>query len=307
MRKLSVVAALIILAGCILASCGGRSYKSYTIDPNYEPSIDVESNISVQDFDGELMTLPADIKSVTCFSPEAGKIIAAIGNAKYIKAVDEATKQVVSVINVIDAEQINEQDNELIFISESYDTSIITSDVPYVAVPQTLTIADTITLIKMIEKIFNSAQDSLADAIDMQMNRASQATNEYMNKYPVFIDLGVNEDGTFTTPGAGSFINEILGVSGGENIFAGKEADENGNVTVTKEEVLAAKPEFIFTASNLRTFLRDNDFRELDCVSGNRVYQIDPENYKYACQTIAADIDEIFTYINEYHISQLSN
>ena len=297
MRKVSLFMALVLLLGCVLASCGsGRSYKSFKVDPDYVPEVDPDANITVQNFDGEMMTLSTDIDSVVCFCPEAARAIAGIGAAKLVSAVDEETSKAISALNVITEKEINDQDADLIFIRESYNPDeLLSGDVPFIKVPDNLTINDVITLTRIVEKVLKSDRDSLADAIETQMNIASSATADYVNKYKVFIDLG-----ELKTTGADTYVSEILNACGCESVFA----DRQGFFEVTPEELIASDPAFIFTVSDTKAFVKAYKLRTLGAVTNNMIYQIDPAPYAFADYRIADAISEIFTIINEYKLSQ---
>ena len=300
MRKVSLLMALVLLLGCVLASCGsGRTYTSFKVDPDYVPTVDPDANVTVQNFDGEMVTLSTDVDSVVCFSPEAARAIAGIGSAKVVTAVDEETSAAISCLNVIgenEIDKINDEDADLIFIKRSYDPeTLLSGDVPYITVPDTLTINDVITLTRIVEKVLKSDRDSLADAIETQMNVAMTATADYVNKYKVFIDLG-----SLKTVGSGTYISEILNICGCESIFADKE----GYYEATPEEVTAAEPEFFFTVSDPKIVVKTYSFRTLGAVRNNTIYQIDPAPYSFADYRIADAINEIFTIVNEYRLAQ---
>ena len=300
MRKISFLMAFVLVLGCVLASCGsGRSYKAFEVDPDYVPTVDPDANITIQDFDGEMLTLPSNIESVVCFCPEAARAIAGIGAAKLVKAVDEPTSKAISALNVIaekDIETVNDLEADLIFISRSYDpATLLTGDTPYIAVPDQLTVQDVITLTRIVEKVLKSDRDSLADAIENQMNAATAATAGYASKYPVFIDLG-----SLQTVGSGTYISEILNICGCESIFADKE----GFFEADAQDVIDADPAFIFTVSDPKSVVKTYSFRTLSAVKNNTIYQIDPAPYAFADYRIADAINEIFTIINEYKLAQ---
>ena len=297
MRKVSLLMVLVLVLGCVMASCGsGRSYTSFKVDPDYVPEVDPDANITVQNFDGEMVTLSTDVDSVVCFCPEAARAIAGIGSAKVVTAVDEETSAAISCLNVITEKDIENEDADLIFIKRSYEPeTLLSGDVPYIAVPDNLTINDVITLTRIVEKVLKSDRDSLADAIENQMNVAMSGTADLVNKYPVFIDLG-----SLKTVGSGTYISEILNICGCESIFADKE----GYYEATADEIIAADPAFFFTVSDTKSVVKTYSLRTLGAVRNNTIYQIDPAPYTFADYRIADAINEIFTIINEYRLAQ---
>ncbi|MBQ7669329.1 MAG: ABC transporter substrate-binding protein [Clostridia bacterium] len=289
MKKISLLLALVIMLGALLASCGGRSYKAYSVDPDYQSENTGSDSITFQDFDGNKITVKKGIQNIVCFSPEAALILRSIGSQKYIKAVDENTTNVIVSNNVITVDKIDEQNPEIVFIKESYNYTPKDDSVACVTIPDDMTVNDTKTLIKIIEKALESKKDSLADAIENQTNLAQAATNEYANKYPVFVDLG-----NFSTVGNGTYVSEIVSISGGYNVFG----DREGYFEVTAEEIAEANPTFIFTSSDVSLYTRDRTLKTLDCVKENRVIKIEPYKLNYASQNIAECISTMFAAIN---------
>ncbi len=291
MRKISFVLALIIITCAVLTACS-RSYKAYSVDPDYVPENTGSNEISFQDLEGNKVTVKKDLSTIVCFSPEAAIIIRGIGSQKLIKAVDDATTNAVAASNVIKADEIAAQNPDLVFINDTYDVdSIIDDSIPCVKVPSTMTINDTKALIKLIEKALGSKKDSLADKIDSQMSIAQAATSSYVNKYSTFIDLG-----ELKTVGGGNYINEIISISGGENIFS----DREGTFEASKADIVAANPTFIFTTNVASFYTRDPELRDLDAVKNDRVIKIEPAMINYASQNIADVISTMFENINAY-------
>jgi len=295
MKKISFVLALIFILGTVLTACGGRSYKAFEVDPNYQSGDSDGDTISFQDFEGNKLTVPKDVTSIVCFSPEAAIVIRGIGSQKYITAIDEETSNAVVNSNIIGIEDIASQNAQIIFIEDTYDVeNELDGSVPYVKVPSNMTINDAKTLIKIVEKALNSKKDSLADSIDSQMTLAQSATSEYANKYPTFVDLG-----NFKTAGSGNYVSEIISVSGGDNVFG----DREGFFEATKEEIIAANPTFIFTTSETTVYTRDIQLKQLDCVKEGRVIRIEPSKINYASQNIADVISTMFDAINTYNLA----
>ena len=289
MKKISLVICIIMILGAVLSSCGGRDYKAFTVDPDYKPDESAKTTTTVQGFDGEKIEVTKNIEKIVCFSPEAAIIIRGLGGQKYITATDEETTNAIMSSNVITEDAIAAQDPDIVFINDNYTADL--GDIPCIRIPTPLTISDTKTLITIAEKVMSSKKDSYADEIDKQMNIAQSATSEYVSRFSVYIDLG-----GFNTSGTGTYVNEIINICGGENIFK----DREGYFTATKEEIIAANPAFIFTTENTTVYTRDREFRTLDCVMNNRVIQIEASKIKYASQNIADVIPTIFNEINNY-------
>ncbi len=280
--------ALVLLLSAVLTSCGS-SYKAYSIDENYESTRENNPNRTVNGVDGIRVTVPKSISTVICFSPEAAIIMSSAGLAGKVTGVDKATSSVLTKPEVA-LSAIPSRNPDVVFITEDYDTSSLEdAEIPFFTVPTSLTINDIKNLIKLIEKIFNVTGDSMSMQIDSSQNVAQQNSQGMVNKYDMFIDLG-----GFKTAGQGTYINEIISVSGGDNIFG----DREGYFTVLKQEIIDANPAFIFTTDSESLYTSDGDFADVDAVKNRRVYRLDTSDevdIHYGTQKIAGVID----YINE--------
>lgn len=139
-----------------------------------------------------------------------------------------------------------------------------------------------------------SAEDKakeLTDSIDMAVESAKEKA-EGLSKVSVYFEIGAAP--WLYTTGGGTFINEIITLCGGENIYGG----ENGWLSNTEESVLAANPAVII--SNVR--YDGYDFNEIysrpgwdviDAVKNSRVVNIDPDSSSRGSQNIVKAIDEI--------------
>lgn len=108
---------------------------------------------------------------------------------------------------------------------------------------------------------------------------------------PVFFEIGFPY-----TMGSGTFINEMIEILGGRNIFA----DETGWLTVSDEAVIAAAPEIIFTNADwnpeaVAEILAREGWETIPAVENGRVYLINGDassqpNHRiiYALQEMAA-------------------
>ncbi len=317
MRKVSLVLAIVLIVGCLLSSCGGRTYKAFKTDPNYVPSIDIDNSVTFQDFDGESVTITEEVKNIVCFSPLAAKIISGLGDAKYIKAVDEPTKEAVSVLNVITKDDIESKGRDaipteeanIIFIDSTYDVDTLLEGVetPIVVVPENTNLNEAVTLIRIIEKVLRSTRDSVADAIETRMSSASQASGEG-GKFTAFIDLGMDGK-NFKTTGGDTFLSEILNICGCENVFA----DQQGYFTVTADQLVEKNPTFIFTVSEkLNDYYRIKGLDVINTVDRldpedelvDRLVQVNKDYFQYPDLNLPEAISTVFGAVNDYRISQ---
>lgn len=289
MKKVSFVLALVIALSCVLASCS--SYKAFKVDPNYVSQRSEDPNQTISGLDNLKVSVPKQVSKVVCFSPEATVIFSEVGSTDRIKGVDEASAEFLgSGATKLTVDKIASVAPDVVFISEEYQTAALdNAGIPYFTVPKELTISDIKSLIKIIEKICGITESSLTTEIDNQFNLAYQSTADYANKYPTFIDLG-----DYNTSGSGTYVNEMISVSGGENIFA----EEEGFITVKKADIIKANPTFIFTVGNKNTYTDDPDFAEVEAVKKGNVFKISKNSVCYGTNKIADGISTVFEKIN---------
>lgn len=287
MKKISLILALVIVLSCCLTACG-KNYKAVPIDPDYVSVRAENPNQTINGIDGIKVSVPKTVNSIVCFSPEAAIVLRELGAKDKIKGVDTDTAAVLVGANQITQDKIQSLSPDVVFISEDYDTSALTSaEIACFTIPNEMTINDIKSLIKISEKVLGSTNESLSVKIDNEITLAQQTTSLMSNKYATFIDLG-----DFNTSGSGTYINEIINISGGKNVFA----DQEGYIQVTNADIIAANPEFIFTVDP--NAYNDEVFEDVDAVKNNKVYRIDKIKVSYGTQNIADIISSMFEKMN---------
>lgn len=288
-RRISFALAVLMIICFALSSCGSN-YKALKIDPNYVSERTESTTLTVTGVDGVKVTVPKTVNSVVCFSREAATVIRELGLASSIKAGDEKTTGVIVGLTETTLDKVSSFSPDIVFITEDYDTSVLdNAGIVYLTIPETLTVNDIKTMIKLIEKILGVTTESLATKIDNEMTLAQQTTSTYAKKYTAFIDMG-----DLKTSGKGTYVNEILSAAGCENVFGDKE----GFVTVTKDEIISANPSIIFT-TNKKDILNDTALKDVDAVKNNRVFSIQEREIAYGSQSIADALSSMFDNVNK--------
>ena len=296
MRKISLLLAIITVMCCFLASCGG-SYKAFKIDPEYVSVRAENPNQTISGVDGVKKSVPKDTKSIICFNPASAAVLGGVGANALIKGVDTDTKAVISTAKELKITDIAAQSPDLVFITDTYDTTALdNTDIPYFTIPETMSLNDVKMLIKVCEKVVGYDKESLAAKIDNESSVALQTTNGMANKYKAFIDLG-----SAKTTGMGTYVNEVLSICGLESIFS----DREGFFKVTKDEIIKANPEFIFTTENRNNYLNDDAYADVKAVKNNCVFQIRGANIQYGSHNVADAISEIFQRVDNFRTASL--
>ena len=101
--------------------------------------------------------------------------------------------------------------------------------------------------------------------------------------------------------GRSTYLNEIIELSGGENIFGNLE----GWISPSEESIIKANPQIIFTNVNVERNIDEiknrHGWENIDAVKNNRIYYIDKDMSSRASQFFLGALKDITRYIREYN------
>lgn len=100
--------------------------------------------------------------------------------------------------------------------------------------------------------------------------------------------------------GKDTYLNEIIEISGGKNIFG----DLEGWLSPNQEEIIKLNPQIIFTSVNIPSSVDEIKNRvgwqEIDAVKNNNVYYIDENFSSRPSQFFVKALEQISSYIREF-------
>jgi iron complex transport system substrate-binding protein len=288
MKKIAFILSvcMILTLALTLAACGEDNGGG--ISGNSENSgSDLPSERTVTGLDGSTIKVPAEINKAVSLSPTATVILSGLGLDAKLVGIDSVSASLSKApsVQTTDAAGAAALTPDVVFAPADTDVSAIeAAGIPVVKIPLPETVAGINDTIRVAGKVMN-----VSDAAETMITSVSNAINVAQQmmtvKYSFFLDLG-----DLKTTGAGTYLNEMISASGGANIFSDKE----GLITVTDEEVVAANPEFIFTAGSADALKSRAGWENIDAVVNGNVYELPSSEIVYASQDIIATIQFIY-------------
>lgn len=258
---------------------------------------------AMQDRAGNPIALPKTVQRVVSLVPAATQVIEDLGRMDAVVAVDTYTAAAKDVGENImafdmmapDVEQIIAHAPDVVLVSGM---SLVTGDDPLAALSDLgicvayIPTSDSIEGIRLdvlfVGEIMGDAQgaqalvDSLDEAIEVHAATREEPLSVYFE-----VDPGLYSFGT------GTFLNEMIALLGGENIFA----DQQGWIAASEEAIVAAAPDVIFTiapsADAASDILSRSGWETIPAVANGRVFKIDADSASQPNHRIQHALEEM--------------
>ncbi len=111
-----------------------------------------------------------------------------------------------------------------------------------------------------------------------RINAVAEKTAKLTEKPPVFYVFDTSDPTKPWTAGAGSFIDALISIAGGENIAGSESGDW---VQFSLENLVAANPEIIIVDTSMGAtksgVINLTGWKDMDAVKNGRVYEVDGE------------------------------
>lgn len=267
----------------------------------------------MEDREGNEFTLPKEIKTIVSTAPSNTEILVGLGLADKLVAVDTYSADVEGISSDLpkidftnpDAEALIALDPDIIIASGH---NKIGDDDPFallkeagitvVYIPSSYSIEGIYGDIEFISKVTKTEEKGkeIIDSMKSQIEAIREIGSKIEDKKKVYFEIGAGS-GLYTF-GKDTFLNEMIEVVGGENIFG----NEESWITVTPEAVIDANPDVILAndpAKNAagKTAIEDIVSREgwdtITAVANGDVYQIDKNTSSRASQNIVKALKEM--------------
>ena len=267
----------------------------------------------MEDREGNEFTLPKEIKTIVSTAPSNTEILVGLGLADKLVAVDTYSADVEGISSDLpkidftnpDAEALIALDPDIIIASGH---NKIGDDDPFallkeagitvVYIPSSYSIEGIYGDIEFISKVTKTEEKGkeIVDSMKSQIEVIREIGSKIEDKKKVYFEIGAGS-GLYTF-GKDTFLNEMIEVVGGENIFG----NEKSWITVTPEAVIDANPDVILAndpAKNAagKTAIEDIVSREgwdtITAVANGDVYQIDKNTSSRASQNIVKALKEM--------------
>jgi iron complex transport system substrate-binding protein len=270
----AVVAVCVLIAGC----------------ERNRPSTDTTRRISVQDDAGRSVTLPRAAARIVSLLPTVTDLVIALGHAERLIArtdydADPRIAHLPSIGGGLtpSIEWLAAQQPDLVVSWPDNASRSLVSKIESVGVPvyaaRTETIADALRTIHNMGVLLNaaSAADSLAHSITSELDSVRGAVSGLKRARVAYV-LAVQP---LTIAGPATFIDELIQIAGGENVFADV---RQPFPEVNLEELVRRDPDVIVLArestSDAEDLLRKlPGWRELRAVQRGHVHRVSPDYF----------------------------
>ena len=248
-KTVRIVAAILLLAGLLAtAACGPQSP---------EPAA---SGITA-DRAGNPITLPAEIERIISIGPSNTEILAALGFAGSLVAVDTYSDNIPEIDPALaafdmmspDIEALLSMSPDVIFVPE---ISMVGGDNPYTAItdagvcviylPSSTSIEEIYEDIRFIAAVMDAGAkgDEIVADMEREIEKVRAVGDTIAEKKKVYFEISAAP--YMYSFGRGTFLNELIELMGAVNILGGLDSW----TVVSDEEVLNADPDVILTNVN---------------------------------------------------------
>lgn len=150
-------------------------------------------------------------------------------------------------------------------------------------------IGESFNSISKSEEMIGAIKDSIEDIV----------SNNNDKKVSVYFEI--SQAPYLYSFGESTYLNEIIELSGGENIFG----DLEGWISPNEESIIKSNPQIIFTnvdvEGNIDEIKNRPGWENIDAVKNNRIYYIDKDMSSRASQFFVGALKDIAKYIREYN------
>lgn len=165
----------------------------------------------------------------------------------------------------------------------------------YISTAQKL--SDINTSIEEIGKITGKEKEALelSKKFTSEINKIKEQRSNSKSKKEIYFEI--NPEPYIFTFGKNTFLDEMITLVGGHNIFS----DEKGWISPSIEKILEYDPKIIFTnlpkPNATENILKRKDWQEIDAVTHKKVFQIDESSLRCSHRLIKA-LKEMNEYID---------
>lgn len=267
------------------------------------------SSVTITDLEGNNLVLPSEIDTIISLAPSITSSLVNLGLEDKIIAVDtyslgtQGISEEIQAFDMLspDIESIVSLQADIIFVSGM---SKVGGEDPFSQVKELGTVITYIPTANSLEDIKNSIiflgnathkkdeAEKIVEEFEQKITEIKEKIeNEGTENKTVYFEISPAPN--LYSFGEGVFLNEIIVLLGGENIFG----EEQSWISVTEEEVLARNPNVIFTNTYLEDpvteILTRNGWGAIDAVKNNSVYRIDSNNSSQSNEFVILAIEEM--------------
>lgn len=297
LKKLSLLFTF-VLTITIFAACGDN-----------KPTV-------MKDREGTEFKLPKQVKRIVSTAPSNTEVLVALGLSDSLVAIDKYSSDIQGVKSDLPQLDFRTPDNEKIIglkpdiiiasgHNKSGDTdpfkAIKEAGIPVAYIPSSFSINGIYDDIDFIAKVTSTEQKGkeLIENMKKEVEAIRAIGSKVTDKKKVYFEIG--NYGTLSTFGYDTFLNEMIEIIGGTNIFK----DQKSWISVGPESVVSANPDVIFvntpgTNESGKTAKEDVMSRQgwnvINAVKNNSIYDVDKNASSRPSQNVVKALKEMAKY-----------
>ena len=302
MRRITLILTLLALVAC--GAEGGSSSSTDEVattnteatDPPTTTALDPTTTaadagfpLTVEASNGQV-TIAQSPTRIVSLAPTATEMLFAIGAGGQVVAVDDFSNYPedapISDLSGFEPniEAIAAYEPDLVVVSDDINdvvASLTAIDIPVVHNPAATTLDDTYAQIDLLGQATGHPEDSSALVASMQeeIDRLVGAVPETPEAYTYYHEL----DGSFFTVTSATFIGQLYGMAGLDNIADEAEGADTGYPQLSAEYIIEADPDLVFLADtkccgeSLETVAARPGWDVMTAVTGGGVVELDDD------------------------------
>ena len=290
MANNKIVAVVLVLI-IILGATGVVVWQQYGTSQGNPGTIsvvdDVGNNVTITSYPDRIVSLAPATTEILFGLGLTDKIVGTVSYSGYATDVQDTIEAenitVVGTFNKVNVELVTGLQPDLIVASGAYQQSLaekFAEEGKTVVILNPTEFSGILADITLLGKITGQNQNATA-IVDSMQSRVDEimAKTSGLDKPGVYVEYYVDKNG-YSSYGAKSYINELIGMAGGVNVFAGFQGQY---VTTSTEEVLKANPQIIIISKGVMSSLSGitpdsikarGSWDNVDAVKNNKIYEV---------------------------------
>ena len=291
MANNKIVAVVLVLI-IILGATGVVVWQQYGTSQGNPGTIsvvdDVGNNVTITSYPDRIVSLAPATTEILFGLGLTDKIVGTVSYSGYATDVQDTIEAenitVVGTFNKVNVELVTGLQPDLIVASGAYQQSLaekFAEEGKTVVILNPTEFSGILADITLLGKITGQNQNATA-IVDSMQSRVDEimAKTSGLDKPGVYVEYYVDKNG-YSSYGAKSYINELIGMAGGVNVFAGFQGQY---VTTSTEEVLMANPQIIIISKGVMSSLSGitpdsiqarESWNSIDAVKNGKIYEVD--------------------------------
>jgi iron complex transport system substrate-binding protein len=286
-KVIAVALVLIIIFGVVgvvvwqqLGTSQGNSGIISVVD-------DAGNNVTITSYPDKIVSLAPSTTEILFGLGLSHKVVGTVSYSGYAtdiqNAIEDQNITVVGTFSKVNVELVTGLQPDLIVASGAYQQSLaqkFTEQGKTVVILNPTEFSGILADITLLGKVTgqNANATALVDSMQSKVDEITAKTSG-LDKPGVYVEYYVDKNG-YSSYGANSYINELIAMAGGVNVFAGFQGQY---VTTSTEEVLKANPQIIIISKGVMSSLSGitpdsirarESWNNIDAVKNNKIYEV---------------------------------